>query len=151
MKHSIYALITLLILGCASRKDLGKVNETSITVNSNLEKDFITATLGESKTSDAITINDAQINGNLMYLVVEYSGGCQNHSFELTGSYAVAKSIPPQRAIQLYHNANGDNCRALITDTIIVNIEALASTPIPGSEIFLNLKGFGKQLKYIYQ
>ena len=144
-------LFALLFISCATQKELEQVDETAINVDSKPAKDIITAKLGEPKRSDAITINNARIEGNLMYLVVEYSGGCEEHEFELIGSYAVAKSLPPQRGIQLHHNANGDNCRALITDTLIANIEVLAAAQTKGSEIFLNLEGYGKQLKYIYE
>lgn len=144
-------LFALLFISCATQKELEQVDETAINVDSKPAKDIITAKLGEPKRSDAITINNARIEGNLMYLVVEYSGGCEEHEFELIGSYAVAKSLPPQRGIQLQHNANGDNCRALITDTLIANIEVLAAAQTKGSEIFLNLEGYGKQLKYIYE
>jgi hypothetical protein len=151
MKYAVYTLFAFILVGCGTQKEIESVDETAINVDSKPEKEIIIATLGEPKRSDAITINSARIEGNLMYLIVEYSGGCQEHAFELTGSFAVAKSIPPQRGIQLYHNANGDNCRALITDTLIANIEALAAAPTKGSEIFLNLEGYGKQLKYIYE
>lgn len=151
MKYVLYTIFAFVLLGCGTQKEIEQVDETAINVDSKPEKDIITATLGESKRSDAITINNVRIEGNLMYLIVEYSGGCEEHDFELIGSFAVAKSIPPQRGIQLYHNANGDNCRALITDTVIANIEALAAAPTKGSEIFLNLEGYGKQLKYIYK
>lgn len=144
-------MFAFVLLGCGTQKELEQVDETAINVDSKPAKDIITAKLGESKRSDAVTINNARIEGNLMYLIVEYSGGCEEHEFELVGSYAVAKSMPPQRGIQLQHNANGDNCRALITDTLIANIEALAAAPTKGSEIFLNLEGYGKQLKYIYE
>ena len=144
-------MFAFVLLGCATQKKLEQVDETAINVDSKPAKDFIIAKLGEPKRSDAVTINNARIEENLMYLIVEYSGGCEEHEFELIGSYNVAKSMPPQRGIQLQHNANGDNCRALITDTLIANIETLAAAPSKGSEIFLNLEGYGKQLKYIYE
>ena len=144
-------MFAFILLGCGTQKELEQVDETAINVDSKPAKDIITAKLGESKRSDAVTINNARIEGNLMYLIVEYSGGCEEHEFELIGSYNVAKSMPPQRGIELQHNANGDNCRALIMDTLIANIEALAAAPTKGSEIFLNLEGYGKQLKYIYE
>ncbi len=151
MKYTLISLVAFLILGCATPHDIEQVDENAINVDGKTQTEMITAKLGSFKESDAISILNARIEGNKMYLIVEYSGGCKDHSFELIGSYAIAKSIPPQRSIQLYHNSNQDNCRALLTDTIVANIEALAASSNAGSEIILNLDGYGKQLKYIYE
>lgn len=143
MKYAIYPLFAFILIGCASQKEL---------INSEGDnEDIITATLGEFKKTDPISILNVKIEENSMFIVVEYSGGCKEHNFELVGNNAVAKSLPPQRSIQLQHNGNEDHCRELITDTVTANIEALAMSQTQGSEIILNLDGYGKELKYTFK
>lgn len=152
MKAYLYTLSLLILVGCATKKDLDQIDETSINVESkNDETVKITATIGEIGESDPITITNARIEGNTMFITVEYSGGCQDHALELIGNMGVMKSLPPKRGIKLIHHSNGDNCRELITHTIEANIEALAYTPTTGSEIMLILDSYGKELKYIYE
>lgn len=128
------------------------MDETSINVESKPNQNIeLTAIIGELTDSDPITITSAQINGNKLFLTVEYSGGCQEHTFQMVGNLAVMKSLPPKRSIRLIHESNDDHCRALITENLQINIEALAADQRAGSEIILILDGYGKELKYIYE
>jgi hypothetical protein len=109
------------------------------------------AQLGDvTQESDPLTINSAVLEGHVLTLEVEYSGGCQDHSYELYGSEAVMKSMPPKRSIKLVHNSNGDNCRELITETIKFNIQDLAAGESSGSEIILLLEGTKESISYVY-
>jgi hypothetical protein len=96
------------------------------------------------------TITSVKLEGNILTLDVEYSGGCEDHSFEFIGSAAIMKSLPPKRAVQLVHNSNGDSCRELISETIKFDIRALAVTETSGSEIILLLDGVKEPIKYVY-
>jgi len=111
----------------------------------------IKAHFGEFVDSDPIQINSAVVSGNTLILNVTYSGGCEEHSFDMVGSQVVAKSLPPIRQIKLIHKKNGDNCRALITKTINIDIREMANIQKNGSEIILNLQGFEGRISYTFQ
>jgi len=100
--------------------------------------------------SDQTTITGVKLEGNVLTLNVEYSGGCQDHSFEFVGSAAIMKSLPPKRSVKLVHNANGDTCRELVTETIKFDISTLAVTETSGSEIILLLDGVKDPISYVY-
>ena len=152
MKYIIYTLAVLVLFGCSSAKEIEQVDETAIDVESKPNDNIqLTAKIGDLTESDPITISNAQIAGNTLFLTVEYSGGCQDHTFEMIGSMAVMKSLPPKRSVRLIHHGNDDHCRALITQNLEINIEALAYSQEKGSEIILILDGYGKELKYIYE
>ena len=102
------------------------------------------ANLSQAYKSDSFTILDAHMDGNLMHLTVEYSGGCEVHSFEVLGSNAIMKSMPPQRAVLILHNANGDACRSLIVEQLTVDLSEFAYQQEDGSEIFLVVEGLEK-------
>lgn len=101
--------------------------------------------------SDPISISNVQVNGNTLQLNVSYSGGCEEHQFDLYGNFAVMKSMPPKRAIKLVHNANGDNCRELIEKTLKFDISEFAITQTSGSEIILLLDGYKLPINYKYE
>ncbi len=60
-----------------------------------------------------------------MSLTVQYNGGCQKHKFQLIGHRMISKSLPPQRSIRLFHDANGDDCRELVQEVLVFEISAL--------------------------
>jgi hypothetical protein len=49
---------------------------------------------------------------------VTYSGGCADHTFELLTDGMLMKSLPPKQFYFLKHQANGDACEALISETL---------------------------------
>lgn len=104
-----------------------------------------------SQRSDFYEIKSASIEGNKMYINIQYSGGCERHTFELLGSEGVLKSLPPQRAIRLIHHNNDDMCESIVNETIEADLTDLAFEKTRGSEIVLNLDGYSKPLKFIYQ
>lgn len=107
------------------------------------------ADMNQEFKSDNFTILDVHIDGNLMHLTVEYSGGCGEHKFEVLGSKAIMKSLPPLRPVLIIHDAGGDNCRALITEQLTVDISAFAYQQEEGSEIMLVMEGREK-ISYKY-
>ena len=70
-------------------------------------------------------IDSLKINGDILSIFINYSGGCKNHTFELIGNKFYAKSLPPQTTVYLVHNNNGDSCRELIQSELKFNIKQL--------------------------
>ena len=96
------------------------------------------------------TITRVSLEGNILTLDVEYSGGCKDHSFEFVGSQMLMKSMPPKRSVKLVHNSNDDTCRELVSETIKFNIKSLAVTETSGNEVVLLLDGVKQPISYIY-
>ena len=98
------------------------------------------AEIGDLTTeSAAIDIQSAEIKGTSIQLVVTYSGGCAEHSFRLIGSPILTKSLPPQRAVKLIHTNNGDQCKKMITDTLMFDVTPLANNASKDKAVVLNL------------
>ncbi len=162
MKYLLILLTsTFLFAACKTPKD-----GTDSVVTSNVENTTDTtamipkpkrpyqlkAQIGDiTKRTDAYTISSARIEGNTLYIDITFSGGCAWHKFELIGSPAVAKSLPPQRAIKLIHDNDNDSCESLVHETIEADIRELADSPTSGSEIVLILDGYTKKLNYIFE
>tara|TARA_R110000868_G_scaffold353884_1_gene615113 strand:- start:780 stop:1241 length:462 start_codon:yes stop_codon:yes gene_type:complete len=63
---------------------------------------------------------------DVLTVIVQYSGGCEEHDFDAYFSGGWAKSLPPQAAITLEHlNPNKDACRSLVLDTLQFNMKPL--------------------------
>ena len=146
MKSLLIFSIALLILSCKSQK-----NAKNSTIETNSET-MLKATIGDIETpSDLIQITGVTISGNIMSIDVNYSGGCEEHNFQLIGSENIAKSLPPIRSIKLVHNANGDACRKLEERTLVFDISDLTYKQEAGSVIYLTLDGWKDRIEYTFE
>lgn len=146
MKSLLIFSIALLIFSCKSQK-----NAKNSTIETNSET-MLKATIGDIETpSDLIQITGVTISGNIMSINVNYSGGCEEHNFQLIGSENIAKSLPPIRSVKLVHNANGDACRKLEERTLVFDISDLTYKQEAGSAIYLTLDGWKDRIEYIFE
>lgn len=69
---------------------------------------------------DSFSINKMRIDESedIVIFEVSYGGGCGEHQFQLYSTEGVLYSNPPGCLVYLSHDANGDYCEALITETI---------------------------------
>lgn len=74
---------------------------------------------------EAYSINNVKRVGDFMQINLSYSGGCKIHDFEIIWDGIVYTDEPCHMNLLLIHNANNDTCEALITKTIVVNLEEL--------------------------
>lgn len=64
---------------------------------------------------DPFALDSATVDGDVLNLALQYSGGCQEHEFELYMSPAAfMESLPAQANLYLYHEDNDDACDAII-------------------------------------
>lgn len=101
----------------------------------------------EDLKKDGFSYGDSYINGSALHLTVVSGGGCRDHDYTLTMTPSVfMESYPVQANIYLRHDANGDPCDAVVTDSV-----AFGLTPIidlyrqmygPSGQINLNLHNF---------
>lgn len=146
MKKKLLLMASAATLGFSSCKTKPPGN-----TNSALPKVIIEEGYNTPQHNDGYTIQRASISKDVITIVVQYSGGCKNHEFELKGSKMWLKSLPPQKGLTLEHNANGDNCREYITDTLQFD---LTSAKYMGKDedytVIFNLSGYKEKLRYEY-
>jgi hypothetical protein len=141
MKLFSILAVSAILLSCNNTKEVLDIEPI----------DVKKAQIGDiSQESDPITINSVLLEGNTLILEVEYSGGCEDHSYELIGSEGVMKSLPAKRSIKLIHNANGDSCRELVSETLKFDIIPFALKATTGSEIILLLDGTKESISYVF-
>ncbi len=143
MKSLLYIACLTLFGSCASSQKLTK-EETQVTKK-------MKGQIGTNESESALfSIRSAEISGNTLMVVVNYSGGCGEHTFTCVGSAMISKSLPPRRAIQLVHNNHGDNCRQLITDTLYIDVTEFAYKKEAGSQVILDLSDWVNAINYTY-
>lgn len=149
MKFLLLSVGILLAAGCGTKKISG--NGAGQTIEMKAAKKGM-ATIGKTPMDNhPVNITAAAIKGNTLTIDVSYSGGCQEHRFDLVGNEAIAKSLPPQRSIRLVHTGEPDACEALVRQTLSFDISNLAYKQEAGSEIILRLEGWDTDLRYIYK
>lgn len=90
--------------------------------------------------NDVFTIQNVSLTGSLLQIEVKYDGGCNPHEFVLYSNYMILESYPPILKLTLLHNANGDACKSLMTETLVFDlkpIEELHTGSMP-LNIFIN-------------
>ena len=88
------------------------------------------------------------LSDSLLTMVVNYSGGCKEHQFDLISSGFYAKSYPPQLSLFLQHTDSADACRALIIDTLRFDV---SNIKYPGvQEVILRFNNTKETLRYQY-
>ena len=83
--------------------------------------------LPELLPSDPVQIQFASVEANTLTLIVEYSGGCQEHDFTLVTNGLIQESMPPQIPLVLTHYGNEDACDGIVTDTLVFDLSRLCS------------------------
>ena len=63
------------------------------------------------------TTTNASINGDILGVGVQYSGGCEEHEFFLYGPTTIPDGDPANVTLYLIHESNKDFCEALISET----------------------------------
>ncbi len=72
--------------------------------------------------TDAFTFQDATIEGDKLTVKVKFGGGCKEHGFYLHNNMMWTKSLPPGTNLYMEHLANGDDCRALLEQTMTFDL-----------------------------
>lgn len=90
------------------------------------------------KETDALTVNEVSLDGEILTVIVQYSGGCKDHEFNLISNQRYMKSMPPQLPLYLEHEANDDNCRALIIQTLKFDVSKAKFSGSPSCRLLIN-------------
>ena len=93
-------------------------------------------------------INSVTIAGDILSLNISYTGGCNEHSFELISNGLYAKSLPPQITVYLKHQSHDDTCEKIIEKTITYDISKLQ---YPGQHtLLIKIITFKEKTAYNY-
>ena len=150
----LFLLVALGLFSCKSKDNADGDNPKNAKKGATKEaviESQISTDLASVDSGDKFTMDNVRIEGNFMYVDVTYSGGCQSHTFSLIGSAAIAKSLPPIRKIKLTHQGHEDHCRALISQTLTIDISNLAYKKEPGSQIYFELEGYKGRITYTFK
>jgi len=155
MKFTVLLFFLVFIFSCKTQKNnqrciLSKKQLTDTTLKATLVN-YSSYLLKKENGSDPIKILDAKIIKNQLQLNVSYSGGCEKHNFKITGDSSISKSLPPIRSVELFHFANGDACKKLIIEELLIDLSELAYKQEEGSEIYLSLNGWGQKISYVFK
>ena len=118
-------MIAGVLLQC--QEQAGETTETGLDITAVRDEatyqQAITALTGGEKT-DRFTLKSVKIDDDelVMYIEVSYGGGCAKHTFELIWPDIILGIYPPQFSIVLNHQANGDTCKALLTQTLKIDL-----------------------------
>lgn len=149
---TILAIAVLLLSACGNKKKAAadqRSSSSEMTDNpSNKHPEIVMMQMPALETGDPYNFEKVELKGDILELVVSYSGGCETHDFVLQGDPRIMKSLPPQMNIVLLHNANQDRCRAHITDTLHYDLSPVRM----GDEgtIILRLFNTEEHLNYTY-
>ena len=150
MKHlSLFLFLSALLSSQVACKSMKKPTTESPSDN----RTKISASLqssNDTKPSDSFTIAAVRVEENTLFVEVSYGGGCKKHRFECIGATSISKSLPPIRSVQITHFGDNDMCKALVYETIEIDISALAYQQKKGSEIILNLTGWEEPIHYTF-
>jgi hypothetical protein len=155
MKFTVLLFFLVFIFSCKTQKNnqrciLSKKQLTDTTLKATLVN-YSSYLLKKENGSDPIKILDAKIIKNQLILSVSYSGGCEKHNFKITGDSSISKSLPPIRSVDLFHFANGDACKKLIIEELLIDLSELAYKQEERSEIYLSLNGWNQKILYVFK
>ena len=74
---------------------------------------------------DPLTILATDIKNDSLYISTRYGGGCKEHTFALFSTAAFMESFPVQVDVKLYHDSDGDACKALVNTNLAFNLKPL--------------------------
>ncbi len=138
-------IISILIYGCCHKKatkvaGAEKSKKPVVSINNPVkparpEGGEVIADVNADMTAtgDMYQIDSLHIKADTLFILVNYSGGCKEHSFELISNMRYAKSKPPKISVSLKHTGNDDSCRELISRELKFNIKKLqykGSSPV---------------------
>ncbi len=130
--------------GTASGKSKEKKEEKS-TVSS---KDIIVGAKRKPVKPDFQVLN-MTIEKNLLQVVFQYSGGCEEHDFNAHFNGGWLKTLPAQAVLDFEHlNPNNDACRSMVKDTVFFNLDAVKYPG--GNEVVIKCTA-DKKLSVIYR
>lgn len=147
-RNTLLLLASILFIACTGTK-----NSSSKT--SEMKKEIIpvtrTANFEKPSNNPDFSIYSMSISENIATLIVTYSGGCQKHSFSAHFNGNYMKSLPPRATVFLNHNSNNDNCRAIVKDTLYIDLTEVKYDKSKPGTVVVGFNGSEKTIDYVYK
>lgn len=141
----------LTAFSCQTKKNMTKEKEPVKPLMSIFPSVEIIDGYTTPKDNAAYEIKSLTVDGDVLEIIVSYSGGCKEHQWALKCNKMFKKSLPPQKDLTLEHNNNDDNCRGWKTDTLKFDV---SPTKYPGKDkdytVTLNISGAKEGVAYKY-
>ncbi len=146
--------MSFLLVQCKNQQSTtsnGNGNETPTETMSTPEKLAVDENFSAPAENGSFKVESLSIDGDIVTMVISYSGGCEEHEFELVTNKLYLKSMPPKLNLFLKHNNNGDACRKLVIDTLRYDVSP-ARYPSPNTkEVVLMFNNTKEVLHYKYE
>lgn len=98
--------------------------------------------------TDPVFIKHVEQNGDYIIFSISYSGGCQEHEFDLISTGKFTPTYPPEVEIFLKHDNKGDGCRKIIDTKLYFDLHPLKNDAT--TQVLLVIKNTNKTLEYNY-
>ncbi|MEY3399320.1 MAG: hypothetical protein RL220_1914 [Bacteroidota bacterium] len=128
MKHLAILLIcvsALFMVQCKNGKQTASVEGDTQQTEKMIRPVNVIATYEWPGNTSPFKVLQSTCVGDVLSVVVEYSGGCETHDWTMNTNRVWMKSLPPKINLFLEHDNHGDNCRALIQDTLLFDVTNL--------------------------
>ena len=143
--------LILFLAACASLKK----TKTPVMNEPDAPKAYIRQTETFDMGGDLFQIQQANIVGNKLFVVVKAHPILTVNDFALSGSANISKSLPSIRSIRLAVTKipvkKGDSSVAMFEQTLVFDIRDLAYKQESGSEIYLQFEGAKERYLYTYK
>lgn len=95
----------------------------------------------DSLKTDPINVLDVKIEGDCLRLTLQYGGGCREHEVDLVLMIPECGTPPlPPPDFRISHDANGDVCKALITQEYSFDISGIRQEGQSKTDFVLNAR-----------
>jgi hypothetical protein len=139
LKFFFVAAMMLAFAGCRSKKETAEVPIKDFPSIESILPIQEPSDINYKGQKDNFEILEKHLDGQFLMVKLAYSGGCNEHFFEVSWDGNYMKSLPPQVNLNLTHVNNDDVCRARIEKEFAIDLHKLfLNTP---NNVFLILNG----------
>lgn len=141
-----------LLVGCSTRQAASTAAEktrTEVPAETDIFEAFKKTLREEYGVEMApFTLLAAKVEGDSLWVRLQYGGGFREHRFGLFAAGPATKSLPRQQPLLMMHNSNGDLGRALITEEHSFDLIPFRDPSHP--LVMIRLDGWPELLEYPY-
>lgn len=139
-------LLMLLMVSCKRNKEVVTAPVKDFPSIDNILLIQLPAETNFKGQTDNFEILETHQDGGFLIVKVAYSGGCNEHFFEVSWDERYMKSLPPQVNVRLTHVNNDDACRARIEKELAIDLRKLFLNTASDVVVILNGNVEGKIL-----
>jgi hypothetical protein len=140
------ALLMLLVVSCKRNKEVAAVPVKDFPSIENIIPIQLPSEINFKGQTDNFEVLETHQDGGFLIVKVAYSGGCNEHFFEVSWDERYLKSLPPQVNVRLTHVNNDDACRARIEKELAIDLRKLFLNTPSDVVVILNGNAEGKIL-----